>query len=108
MWYFYRFNLYQSDFLKKKLCFYAAWYRLSEDSLYSSLYRGCFRDKHNAFSGALYRLESVFGAVWPVQVSFGANHIYKKRKNKQLGAAARKKNDYFVRRKAESLNPNYR
>jgi hypothetical protein len=38
----------------------------------------------------------------------GANHIYKKWKNKQLGAVTRKKNDYFVRRKAESHNPIYR
>ena len=34
--------------------------------------------------------------------------IYKKWKNKQLEAVICKKNDYFVRRKAESHNPIYR
>jgi hypothetical protein len=34
----------------------------------------------------------------------GANDIYKNWKNKQLGAVTPKKNDYFVKRKAESLN----
>jgi hypothetical protein len=38
----------------------------------------------------------------------GAKHMYKKWKNKQLGAVTPKKIDYFVRRKAESHNPIYR
>jgi hypothetical protein len=60
-------------------------------------------------------LESLFYAknIQKIQIIgyksyLGANHIYKKWKNKQLGAVTFKKNDYFVKRKAESLNPIYR